>query len=181
MPAVLAVNRYQDLSTARQLIARRVPVAAEQPADEWQDLEALARRGSPGLMPSIRRGAGAASYPPIGDYALIGDCRAAGLVSRDGSLDWLCCPRFDSPSLFAALLDSEAGGRFRIRPVGPFRTERRYLPDTNVLERPSGLLSGTVVLRDCLPVASEEAKRAELLPDHEVAAGAGGPRPARSR
>jgi GH15 family glucan-1,4-alpha-glucosidase len=119
-------------------------------------------------MPSIRRGAGAASYPPIGDYALIGDCRAAGLVSRDGSLDWLCFPRFDSPSIFAALLDSEAGGRFRIRPVGPFRTERRYLPDTNVLESTFCTAEGTVVLRDLLPVAAEDAKRAELLPDHEV-------------
>src|SRR3712207_6157507 len=75
-----------------------------------------------------------ASYPPIDDYALIGDCRSAGPVSREGSLDWLCFPRFDSPSVFAALLDTREGGRFRIRPVGEYSPERRYLPDTNVLE-----------------------------------------------
>jgi GH15 family glucan-1,4-alpha-glucosidase len=107
-------------------------------------------------------------FPEIGDYALIGNCRAAGLVSRDGSLDWLCFPRFDSPAVFAALLDSEAGGRFRIRPVGPFRTERRYVPDTNVLETTFRTPEGTVVLRDLLAVASEGAQRAELTPDHEV-------------
>jgi hypothetical protein len=65
-----------------------------------------------------------ASYPPIDDYALIGDCRSAGLVSREGSLDWLCLPRFDSPSIFAAVLDAGNGGRFLVRPIGEFRTER---------------------------------------------------------
>src|SRR3712207_9071189 len=72
------------------------------------------------------------AYPPIGDYAAIGDCRSAALISRDGSLDWLCWPRFDSPSLFAALLDSDKGGRFAIRPVGSFSSERRYVGDTNI-------------------------------------------------
>src|SRR5215208_7252422 len=107
-------------------------------------------------------------YPPIGDYALIGDGRSAALISREGSLDWLCWPRFDSPSIFAALLDTERGGRFLVRPTGAFRSERRYLSDTNVLETIFHASGGTVALRDLMPVASEEDKRATLTPEHEV-------------
>ena len=109
-----------------------------------------------------------ASYPPISDYALIGDCRSAGLVSRDGSLDWLCLPRFDSPSVFAALLDARKGGRFCIRPVGEYSSERRYLANTNVLETVFRTPTGACVLRDLMSVSSEEDKRAHLTPEHEV-------------
>src|SRR5918994_862475 len=108
------------------------------------------------------------SYPPIDDYALIGDCRSAGLISGDGSLDWLCLPRFDSPSVFAALLDAREGGRFSIRPVGEYSSERRYLPDTNVLETTFRCPSGAFALRDVMSVSSEEDKRASLTPEHEV-------------
>jgi GH15 family glucan-1,4-alpha-glucosidase len=108
------------------------------------------------------------SYPPIGHYAIIGDCRSAGLVSRDGSLDWLCLPRFDSPSIFAAVLDTETGGRFLVRPIGEFRTERRYLANTNVLETVFRTPTGACVLRDLMSVSSEEDKRAYLTPEHEV-------------
>jgi GH15 family glucan-1,4-alpha-glucosidase len=107
-------------------------------------------------------------YPPIDDYALIGDCRSAGLVSRDGSLDWLCLPRFDSPSIFAAVLDAENGGRFFLRPIGEFRTERRYLANTNVLETVFRTPTGACVLRDLMSISSEEDKRAHLTPEHEV-------------
>jgi GH15 family glucan-1,4-alpha-glucosidase len=109
-----------------------------------------------------------ASYPPIDDYALIGDCRSAGLISRDGSLEWLCLPRFDSPSVVAAVLDAENGGRFFVRPVGEFRTERRYLANTNVLETVFRTPTGACVLRDLMSVSSEEDKRAYLTPEHEV-------------
>jgi GH15 family glucan-1,4-alpha-glucosidase len=107
-------------------------------------------------------------YAPIGDYAIIGDCRSAALISRDGSLDWLCWPRFDSPSLFAALLDAARGGRFRVGPVGAFRAERRYLPDTNVLETVFHTPTGIAALRDLMPVATEQEKRVALLPEHEI-------------
>ena len=83
----------------------------------------------------------------IADYAVIGDCRSAALVSRDGSLDWLCLPNFASPAIFGALLnqpprhevagsppDKAGGGRFRIRPVVSAVATRRYLPESNVLD-----------------------------------------------
>jgi alpha,alpha-trehalase len=62
---------------------------------------------------------------PIGEYALLSDCRSAALVSRDGSVDWLCFPRFDGPSVFCRLLDP-AGGHFGIRPAGEFQVSREY-------------------------------------------------------
>src|SRR3712207_9420178 len=96
-----------------------------------------------------------ASYPPIEDYAIIGDCRSAGLVSRDGSLDWLCLPRFDSPSIFAAVLDAENGGRVFLGPGGEVRTERRYLGDTNVLANVFRTPTRACVLRDLMSVPSE--------------------------
>jgi GH15 family glucan-1,4-alpha-glucosidase len=108
------------------------------------------------------------SYPPIGDYAIIGDCRSAALVSRGGSIDWLCLPRFDSPSVFAALLDSAKGGRFRIAPTGSPTVDRRYLGRTNVLETTFTTTSGIVRLTDLLPVADEAVKARTLWPEHEV-------------
>jgi GH15 family glucan-1,4-alpha-glucosidase len=107
-------------------------------------------------------------YPTIGDYAIIGDCRSAALVSRDGSLDWLCLPRYDSPSIFGALLDQHRGGRFSVRPTQQFYVNRRYVLDTNVLETTFHTETGACVLRDLMPVYSEVEKGTALIPDHEV-------------
>jgi len=72
-------------------------------------------------------------YPPIADYALIGDCHSAALVSRQGSIDWCCLPRFDSDSCFGRLLDWRNGGYFQISPVGRFSSRREYLEKSLVL------------------------------------------------
>ncbi len=105
--------------------------------------------------------------PGIGDYALIGDCRSAALVSRGGSIDWLCWPRFDSPSVFGRLLDPKAG-HWRLCPAGNFRSERSYLPGTNVLETRFFTGTGSLLLTDLMPVASEVEQRRLLEPDQEV-------------
>ena len=73
-------------------------------------------------------------YPAIADYAVIGNCRTAALVSRQGSVDWLCLPHFSAPSFFAAMLDRRKGGRLAVEPSGVTNIERRYLDDTAVLE-----------------------------------------------
>ena len=92
---------------------------------------------------------------PIGDYALLSDCRSAALVSRDGSVDWLCCPRFDAPSVFCRLLDP-AGGQFSIRPAGEFQASRRYVDQTMVLETTFTTPRGTAVLTDALATGRDE-------------------------
>jgi GH15 family glucan-1,4-alpha-glucosidase len=95
---------------------------------------------------------------PLEDYALIGDCQSAALVARDGSLDWLCLPRFDSPACFAALLGDPEHGRWLIAPVGPVTGVRRaYRPGTLVLETEVTTADGTVTLVDFMPPRSGAA------------------------
>jgi alpha,alpha-trehalase len=92
---------------------------------------------------------------PIGDYALLSDRRSAALVSRDGSVDWLCFPRFDSPAVCCRLLDP-AGGSFSIRPAGEFRASRRYVDQTMVLETTFTTATGTATLTDALAIGRNE-------------------------
>jgi len=89
------------------------------------------------------------SKTPIADYALVSDCQTAALVSTSGSVDWLCLPRFDSPSTFGRILDDEAG-HWSIRPVGEATVTRRYLDRTMVLETMYRTAMGTVALVDAL-------------------------------
>jgi len=105
---------------------------------------------------------------PIADYAIVGDGRSAALISRAGSLDWLCWPRFDSPSIFAAILDEERGGRFSVAPGVPFRSTRAYLGETNVLETRFQTASGELALTDFMPVLSRFDSARSMHPGHEV-------------
>jgi GH15 family glucan-1,4-alpha-glucosidase len=89
----------------------------------------------------------------IEDYALIGDCETAALVGRDGSIDWLCVPRFDSPACFAALLGTPEHGRWLLAPATPvLAVRRRYRPGTLVLETEFETDAGVIVVIDCMPV-----------------------------
>ncbi|MCD2195214.1 glycoside hydrolase family 15 protein [Actinomycetospora endophytica] len=94
----------------------------------------------------------------IADHGLIGDLQTAALVTTDGSVDWFCCPRFDSPSVFGALLDDERGGHFRVRPVGePYTSQQMYHPDTAILITRFMTASGVCEVHDFMPVAGREA------------------------
>jgi GH15 family glucan-1,4-alpha-glucosidase len=109
-----------------------------------------------------------AEVTKIQDYAIIGNGRSAALISNRGSLDWLCWPRFDSPSVFGAILDPRSGGHWSIRPVDESEVSRRYIENTNVLETTFLESSGQIVLTDFMTVTSEENKGRALWPEHEL-------------
>jgi GH15 family glucan-1,4-alpha-glucosidase len=101
-------------------------------------------------------------YAPIEDYGIIGDLHTLALVGKDGSIDFLCLPSFDSPSVFAALVDAERGGRFQIAPqLGEAARKQLYLPDTNVLLTRFLSNDGVAELSDFMPV--EDAGQAHNL------------------
>jgi GH15 family glucan-1,4-alpha-glucosidase len=91
------------------------------------------------------------AYKGIGDYGIIGNMLSAALVGTDGSIDWCCLPRFDAPSAFAAILDDEKGGRFRINPRESFESGQAYLADTNVLMTTFRTGRGAASVTDFMP------------------------------
>ena len=111
------------------------------------------------------------AYRPISDYGLIGDTHSCALISKEGSVDWACFPRFDSRAVFARLLDSEKGGHFTVRPRGEFESSRRYLPATNILETTFRTPSGVIVLTDFMPVHghSKPAHPQEIFQYQQIA------------
>jgi GH15 family glucan-1,4-alpha-glucosidase len=107
-------------------------------------------------------------YRPIGEYGIIGDTRSAALISLQGSIDWLCWPRFDSRSLFARILDYDHGGYFAVQPSIAFTSTRKYIDRTNVLETTFETESGIARLLDLMPVMREEEKKRRLTPFRQL-------------
>jgi GH15 family glucan-1,4-alpha-glucosidase len=108
----------------------------------------------------------AGSYPPISDYGLISDCRSAALVSRSGSIDWCCLPRFDSGSVFGRLLDWQGGGHCSIEPAQPHGPSlQEYVEGTMVLSTTFHTDGGEARVLDCflLPATGEREPRRSLL------------------
>jgi GH15 family glucan-1,4-alpha-glucosidase len=97
----------------------------------------------------------ASGFRPIADYGLLADCTSAALVDRDGSIDWLCMPHYDSPAVFARILDPNAG-HWSISPAGESTSERRYLPGTLVIETTFTTATGTVRLTDAMAFAPSQ-------------------------
>ncbi len=118
------------------------------------------------VAPAGGRGAPRPRYLPIAEHGLIGDLHTAALVGTDGTIDWYCCPRFDSPSVFAAILDADRGGLFRIAPdCEGWSSKQLYLPDTNVLITRFLMPDGVGEVQDFMPLArtGEAAHRHRMI------------------
>src|SRR5262245_35950512 len=102
------------------------------------------------------------SYPPIADYAAIGDGRTVALVSRAGAIDWLCLPHFSAPCVFGAMLDRANGGVFAITPELAHTSTRRYVGESNVLETTYSTTTGIVRVTDFMPMPAS-ARRLEPM------------------
>ncbi|MFF8309778.1 glycoside hydrolase family 15 protein [Streptomyces lydicus] len=115
-------------------------------------------------MSGATTGPTSAPYLPIAEHGLIGDLHTAALVGTDGTIDWYCCPSFDSPSVFAAILDADRGGTFELSAAVPADTKQFYFPDTNVLITRFFTEDGLGEVQDFMPVAdSVECDRHRLI------------------
>ncbi len=110
-------------------------------------------------------------YLPIEDHGIIGDLHTAALVGTDGTIDWLCLPAFDSPSVFCSILDDEKGGHFSLRPVEYTRSQQIYLPDTNVLLTRFFSRGGLAEILDFMPIVSKTGERHKLVRNVRVIRG----------
>ncbi|MFG3442074.1 glycoside hydrolase family 15 protein [Nonomuraea sp. NPDC047897] len=111
---------------------------------------------------------GPSRYLPIAEHGVVGDLRTVALVGTDGTVDWYCCPRFDSPSVFASILDADRGGCFELAAAVPARTKQFYFPDTNVLITRFFTEDGVGEIQDFMPVSDHagdgrEADRHRLI------------------
>src|SRR5262252_7227175 len=101
---------------------------------------------------------------PISDYGIVGDLRTAALIVKNGSVDWLCLPRLDSPSVFAAILDEKSGGHFTIAPKAERpRLQQLYKPDTNILVTRFVADGAIVELTDFMPLPSMPNDQGSML------------------
>jgi GH15 family glucan-1,4-alpha-glucosidase len=104
-------------------------------------------------------------YPPIAEHGVIGDLHSAALVATDGTIDWYCCPRFDSPSVFASILDHKRGGFYRISPADPegCKAKQLYFPDTNVLITRFLTPDGVGEVEDFMPIQGRSSRTRQAI------------------
>jgi GH15 family glucan-1,4-alpha-glucosidase len=108
---------------------------------------------------------------PIEDHGIIGNLHTAALVGTDGTIDWLCLPAFDSPSVFCSILDDDKGGHFALRPVSYTRSQQIYLPDTNVLLTRFFSPEGLAETLDFMPILTGPGDRHRLVRSARVIRG----------
>jgi GH15 family glucan-1,4-alpha-glucosidase len=96
------------------------------------------------------------NYLPIADHGVIGDLRTVALVGTDATIDWYCCPRFDSPSVFGSILGTDKGGFYRIAPTDECSTKQLYFPDTNVLVTRFLSPTGVAEVQDFMPIGASQ-------------------------
>ena len=146
------------MTTARRRpAARRTPAVAAKVPTLAKSLATnpFAPRGGKTPAHDLRIG----GYLQIGDYGVIGDCRSMALVGADGSIDWCCMPRFDSPSVFGRLLDARKGGCWQIAPVGEYATRQEYVDKSNILRTVFQTPHGLALLVDFMPADEHDIKR----------------------